>query len=233
MRLVNLALALWLLAASTSTQAQTATYDFSGYTTSWSGPNAVADGTPVTGSFTFDYTPSSGTTTSGTIGDPAGWSIRALTGSFYGPPPGIQPFSDSFQVGALTFSSSPTSFQNYHDAVGVPGLFNGYTDDVYQNGSYFTSLFVFQNYVSAPTYSAAGFPIFPQTVEIGRFESLVYPTGAMTVGAFRITSVSPVSAVPEPSTYIAMLMGLGILGLIGLRQKSKESDCVPFAKLRA
>lgn len=232
MRLVNLAVAIWLLAASTSTQAQTATYDFSGYTTKWTGPSSVANGTPVTGSFTVDYTPSSGTTINGNIGG-SSWAVITLTGSVYGPPPGIQPFSDSFQVGSLTFSSDPTSFQNFNSVSGDLGHFNGYTFAGYNNGSYFTSTLLFQNFVSAPTYSAAGLPIFPQTVEIGSFTSFVGSTGSTTKGDFTITSVSPVAAVPEPSTYIAMLMGLGILGFLTLRQKSKESDCGPFAECGA
>jgi hypothetical protein len=209
--------------------AQTVTVDFTGVVTSAQDAGSLAYGSTVTGAYTFDYGAAQPFLSYGTVGDPFGF--WAAGDQYSAPPLGASVFTQTLSGGGYSFSSAGSSVLDSASSVVaspaflfVPGTFSGtfYADTDAQNG-FTTYTFSIFDPTSAP-YTSAGLPVLSSDAQsFAGLEVYNGNSGSDAIVNYQLTSLTLVSAVPEPSTYAAMLIGLGMLGFIFVRRSRSQT----------
>ena len=224
-----LAIAIFFLTSCTATLAQTVTYDFTGTV---GGPTllggtgiyaSIPDGTPVVGTYTFDYGAAIASQSLGVVGSPAGWILESAVGidrPVFGEsaPSGQFIFTSTAHVGGFSFSTGPTNTIVMDSLVSADfnPQFQVFTasESGLGSGSQMELLYPM-------AYGSNGLPgtfVGPGIGNFGTFDSL----GHFSYLGYTITSLTP--AVPEPSVYAMTIAGLAALGFATWRRRVKEED---------
>jgi hypothetical protein len=217
--------ALTLSFAAAPAFAQSVTYDFTGIVTGDYGSCNALCGQTVTGTYTFNYAVADDTV--GTVGSP-GFEELGVSGAAYAgdgfPVQSPFVFSSTATLGSILYSTAPEgTYSNYSAALGFPGQFEA---QEYVNSTNLTSYFTLDSQTANP-FSSQGLPLFSSslTEANGGFDN---PDLGVSI-TYNITSLTPViAAVPEPSTWAAMLVGLGMLGFVGVRNRRSSSAGRPW-----
>jgi hypothetical protein len=212
--------------------AQTATYDFTGYKTGYSGRYGFSpvSPTPITGTLTISIQNANQIT--GTIGSTTAWKAESLIGISA---PVI--FSQSvYEAGQLLYSSAVSATFNNGSTISYqpPSSYLTLSEWVTTSSScgWFrcSSTQEYSDLTISPDLGSLAF-LSNGLLNVGAFSSGVGSFGFSSYQSFSptdfsrthysITSISQVVAVPEPETYAMMLAGLGLLGVAARRRKQK------------
>lgn len=210
-----------------TTLAQTVTYDFTGTV---GGPTllggtgiyaSIPDGTPVVGTYTFDYGAAIASQSRGVVGSPAGWILESAVGSdrpVFGEsaPSGQFIFTSTAHVGGFSFSTGPTNTIIMESLVSADfnPQFQVFTanENGLGSGSQMQLLYPM-------AYGSNGLPtafVGPGIGNFGTFDSL----GNFSYLGYTITSLTP--AFPEPSVYAMTIAGLAALGFATWRRRATQ-----------
>jgi hypothetical protein len=211
--------------------AQSVTYEFTGTVTSATGGySAIPDGSSVTGSYTFDYAAATPGLGSGVIGSPSSWSVISRSGNGFPLPPGAAIFTSTAQVDGFFYSSpSPGLFLNFAEVIGSDtfgvGRFSA-TEEVLAPPGTALSYGSSMQLVTIPglPYSSSGLPDVRKFIvpDNGSFQETLPGSprnSGYSVVTYNLTSLAPVSAVPEPSAWAILAIGLVMMGGVAPRAR--------------
>jgi hypothetical protein len=235
--------ALALLGGPVVANSASVTYSFTGLVVSY-GANthggtgiysSIADGTPVTGTYTFNYDAAIQST--GTVGSASGWSLSAVggTGDSGLPVPSGFVFSSTAQVGGLTYSTSPpAAYSTESFAYGSSaGTFNAQEQVWSATGTGSVSNVFIRGSNGASPFSSSGLPTIAglQNEEAigffyidnsGVFSEVDYDLTSLNgveVFPVPIVPIVPIPSVPDPASAWLMLSGLVGVGLVAHRRR--------------
>jgi len=84
-----------------------------------------------------------------------------------------------------------------------------------------TSALTITDSVSSHTYTAAGIPLFDQTLTLNGPFSFTLTGNPVVKGGYTLNVEATTAAVPEPETYALLLAGLGAVGFVAARRKGQ------------
>jgi PEP-CTERM motif len=206
-----------LMSAPLVSSAASVTYDFTGTVTGATGTySTITTGETITGTYTIDYSAAIPSQSNGTPGNfSTGWTAQASTALAYPAPTFV--FSSTAQVGGFSYSTyAPSSLITMSssmqgssgDLIGSENVSAGSNGagslmNIYINGTAFGA-----NSAGLPNFTGAGGGDFVTSTSTNTSEV-----------TYSLTSVTPASPVPLPSTFALLFGGLGMLGSIGLRRR--------------
>ena len=203
-------------------------------------------GSQVTGTFTIDYTASDPAESFGTFGNSASfWNAMNSGGAGFNQAAlSTLVFSSTLQGGGYSFSVAPGSYEALSSLFGSPvtygfspvlqNSFSGSTQTADALGGYSSSFIsLFASASGESVYNAQGLPVFNGSDSfLGNTLQSSADGSLYAYVDYQITSISPVSAVPEPSTYAAMLIGIALMGY-WMRRRQTPICTVTLACLRS
>jgi hypothetical protein len=237
MKMLKVLAALSLYVAFSAASAQSVTYDYTGTVNEVNSnvPIPVAKGDTVTGTYTIDLAAGVPSEGFGTPGDQFGqWAVESNGGPAYGlPTPSAIVFSDTIQAGGFSYATPSAPYVS--PATHIEGLSGGVNSGYFAsesmqsaNGDTTQSGFNLYGLGGPVPYNLLGLPLYSssQILDYGYVQSLSGQSGDIYV-QYSITSLTPasvVSAVPQTSTYVWLVFGLG---LIGFMVHSKKRAMLP------
>lgn len=221
-------LAAWILLPA-AVQAQAVTYDFTGAVTFVSGVyGAIPLGSTVDGTYTFNLANASPTQSMGVVGSPSqAWTSELFGGSFYlsAPTPvSSVVFSSTAQVDGFTYASAPPSTYLTSSEVltfGPPTSSDYDADElICPSSASCNSSSLHGNDMFGINYTSAGLPEFAASPSGWSGEFATGPQdGSTDYLEFSISSLTPVTAAPEPTTLSLLGFGAASLCFVGRRKR--------------